>query len=242
MSMARLWLGSAIFWLGFIIGADGCTLPRGEPVTLVGTLPDPVLADGRLVRLAGVLPKGTRLVVPLGAAVFHPTSRTPDRWGRVSGFLALGNGGLADSLNLALLQQGQGLALPGEWPPGCFTLALAAEMDARRAQRGLWAGPDPVLAATAVDRLRAAEGRFTLIEGTVRSVRQGRTQVFLNFGAFGSDRLSVTVPIAQLAAFQAAGLDVMRLRGEAVLMRGVVGPGPSMELSVTDALVRVRHP
>lgn len=242
MSMARLWLGSALIWLGFVAGAVGCTLPRGEPVTLVGTLPDPVLADGRTIRLAGVLPKGTGLAAPLGTALFYPTSRLRDRWGRIPGFLALGDGGLADSVNLALLQQGKGLALPGEWPPGCFTLALAAEMDARLAQRGLWAGPDPVLAATAVDRLRAAEGRFTLIEGTVRSVRQGRTQIFLNFGAFGSDRLSVTVPIAQLAAFKAAGLDVMRLRGEAVLMRGVVGPGPSMELSVTDALVRVRHP
>lgn len=244
MSMARLWLGSVGIALAGVLPstAETCRLPRGERVAIVAAAPDPVLADGRIVRLAGVLPKGAGAVLPLGDAVFHPLSRQADRWGRVSGFLVPDGANAASSLNGGLLRQGLGLALPGDWPSGCFTLALEAENEARRAKRGLWAGPDPVVQAADIYGLRAAEGRFVIVEGVVRSVRRGRSQVFLNFGAFGSDRLSVTVPIARLDAFTAAGHDVLSLGGAQVSLRGVVGAGPSMELNMADALLRLRSP
>ena len=244
MSMARLWLGSVCVTLAavFPAAAENCRLPRGERVVIVAAAPDPVLADGRIVRLAGVLPKGAGAALPFGDAVFHPLSRQADRWGRVSGFLVPDGGDLASSFNAALLRQGLGLALPGEWPAGCFPLALEAEGAARQAKRGLWAGPDPILQATDLDGLRAVEGRFVIVEGVIRSVRRGRSQVFLNFGTFGSDRLSVTVPTARLDAFSAAGRDVLGLGGAQVSLRGVVGPGPSMELNVVDALLRLRSP
>ena len=244
MSMARLCLGSVCMTMAGLLpsAAENCHLPRGERVGIVATTPDPVLADGRIVRLAGVLPKGGGAELPRGEAVFHPLSRQADRWGRLNGFLVPDGGDLTSSLNLVLLRQGRRLALPGDWPPGCFALALAAEGEARRAKRGLWAGRDLVLQATDLDGLRAAEGRFVIVEGVVRSVRRGRSQVFLNFGPFGSDRLSVTVPTSRLDAFSAEGRDVLNLAGAQVSLRGVVGPGPSMELNVADALLRLRSP
>lgn len=242
MSMVRRCLGSGLLSLLMLAPclAAACTLPRSEAVTIVSWKPDPVLDDGRIVRLAGVLIKHMPERPTLGPAVFYPLARGTDRWGRTTGVLSAGEGGFGTSLNVKMVRDGLGLARPADGPSGCFALMVAAESEARGARRGLWSHPDAVLLkATAIDDLRAQEGRFTLVEGTVRSVRQGRRQVFLNFGAFGSERLSVTVPVARLEAFKDAGVDIMALRGERVMLRGVVGPGPSMELSGVDALMRL---
>ena len=234
--MARSFLGSALFCVLALGGAaSACNVPRWEDVSVARWSPDPVLADGRMVRLAGLVPSRTPSGTLLGPARLHVLSRSPDRWGRVAAFVTPPGAGMAESLNLAALREGNALAAPDEWPPGCFAEAVDAERTARAARRGLWVDP-PIVAATDVAALRAREGRFTLIAGQVRSVRQGRRKIFINFGPFGAERFTATLPLGQRDAFVAAGVDPLALRGSSLLIRGVVGPGLSMELSRPEAV------
>lgn len=218
-----------------------CALPQPEPVRIVSCQPDPVLADGRVVLRAGIMAK-LLLPCPVGPAQLSVLSKKPDRWGRLQGVLWVG--APSDAIPpwemsevLMRLREGYGLARPQGLPPGCWPIALAAEQAARAARLGLWAGQQsPIIPAHAIDALRAAEGRFVIVEGIVVSVRRGRNRVFLNLGAFGGDRFSVTVSPRLAAQFDAKGLALNTLRGQAVSVRGVVGPGPSMELSILEAL------
>lgn len=243
MSMARNCAGSAfVFALGFAIEAAGaCVLPSFEPVMLRLAGRDALLADGRSVRLTGLTPLPAAFTFPDGPARLSVLTGVPDRWGRVTGVLAPREGGWAESFNLALLRAGTAFLVPGEWPTSCREAARLAEREARTARRGVWS-TDPVLRATDLEGLRAREGRFALVAGTIRSVRQGRRQVFLNFGTFESDRFSATVAVSRLDAFKAAGLDLLALRGHAVELRGVVGAGPSMEIQAAEALAVLGRP
>ena len=238
MSMARSFLGSAFISIGLIfhsLAFADCADPRWTDAILTNAEHDPILDDGRAIRLAGVTPPQNLNGITLGPVKVSVVTRTPDRWGRLSVYMTNSQGTMNESFNVNLLRAGAALAVPGEWPSGCFALALAAETEARRAQQGLWA-KSPVVAAEDLDALKDRIGRFTIVEGQVQSVRQGRRQIFLNFGAFGRDRLNVSVAVSRLEAFKAAGLDLFTLRRQVVSLRGVVGPGPSMELNSPEAL------
>lgn len=245
MSMVRSFIGSA-YALSFVTSAladasDTCTPPRWEDVTIETPGAEPVLADGRVIKFAGLSSFNGPAPVLRGPARLSVTIRAPDRWGRITGILTPPGQGIEASVNVASLRQGAAVAQPDGWPTGCYGLAVAAEEDARQARRGLWIDP-PVIAASDVATLVQQIGRFTLVEGRIRSVRQGRRQIFLNFGPYGEERFSATIALSRISAFAAAGLDPLSLRGRVVLIRGVVGVGPSMELNKPEALsVSVRR-
>lgn len=241
MSTVRSCAGSALALWAAAGFAQACTLPPFATVTIERVGREAVLDDGRSVRLSGVTPIDASAWVQTGPARLSVWAATPDRWGRIAGVLSLAGGGLPDSVNLAALRRGAGFALPSEWPPDCSAEARRAENEARIARRGVWAA-DPVLQASDVAALGERVGRFAIVSGVVRSVRQGRRQVFLNFGAFGVERFSAAVAVSRLDMFKAAGIDLPSLRGHRVEMRGVVGAGPSMELQAPEALAVLRRP
>ena len=164
----------------------------------------------------------------------------PDRWGRVAG-LVIPADQQGESLNATLIRQGVSPAITPDLPVDCVPVFLAAEAEARAARRGVWAQGGLATAAADLDRLRQREGQFTLVSGRVSSVRRGRQRLYLNFGAFGSERFSVNVAVSRLPAFEAAGLDLAALKGQEIEVRGTIGPGLAMELTVPAALVKLRR-
>ena len=217
--------------------ASACSLPQIEPVLIQACAPDPILEDGRRIKVAGIA-ASQPLPCQTGAAMLSVLTDQPDRWGRLEGFfLPAGQNDAATNQTLTFLRNGYGLAKPGLWPTGCWALALAAEREARLAGLGVWSGDHaPVVQAALIDRLRAWEGRMVIVEGRVVSVRRGQQRVFINFGPWGPDRLSVSIPLRVAARFEAQGLALSELRGEQIAVRGVVGPGPSMEINEVEAL------
>jgi endonuclease YncB( thermonuclease family) len=202
------------------------------------------LADGRVVRLAGIrlppaaadgaglLAEETRAALSAlldGQEVRLAAADAPyDRYGRLVAQIER-----VDGLWLqgALLERGlaQVQTRPGERARAPQMLAI--EQAARAARRGLWA--NPVFRALEASQVARAAGRFRIVRGEVVQVAPTERFVYLNFGA--DWRRDFTVRIAKEVArgLADAGLDVASLPGRRIEIRGVVleAGGPLIELS-----------
>jgi hypothetical protein len=190
------------------------------------------LADGRRARLGGLaLAPAARGAIErlkgreVGLALL---AARPDRWGRLVVDLVQDGG---RSLGLDLVEQGLARVRPEPETRGCEAERLDAEAGARAAAEGLWAAPDAVFGALDGAGLAKAEGRFVLVDGVVRRVGVGRAKVYLEFG--GRDGFAVAVARKAEPQFRRAGVDLMALTGQRVLVRGVVEVryGPRMEIA-----------
>jgi endonuclease YncB( thermonuclease family) len=227
--------------------------PEFATVTAIGARDGATLslADGRELRLVGVVPPGDldadpeaarRAARALEALVagkelkLHGQADEKDRYGRV-----LAQAALADGRWIAaeLVSAGKLRVAPEGGSDACIRALLAIEAKARTDKLGLWAEPRFAKRdAAAVDALAAAQGRFVVVEGTVRRVGESGGRLFLDFGPRYTRDFTVVIPRAARAAFDAAKVDLKGLRGKRVLVRGVLYSwgGPAMEVRVPTAL------
>jgi endonuclease YncB( thermonuclease family) len=182
------------------------------------------LADGREVRLAGIeIPSATESQahatrVALAALIvgreitLKRLGAERDRYGRTVAYAFIGN--QTETVQQALLAQGhaQVAARVGDaWTDPAYGM--------RRAEH-----PTEVL---------AERGRFTLVEGKVLSVRESGATIYVNFGRRWSEDFTVTVQKRAERAFAAAGLELKKLAGRHVRVRGFIEErgGPWIEAS-----------
>lgn len=210
---------------------------RVEAVAGDGAL---ALASGRLLRLADIRLAGgpaalERLRAIGGQAVTVAAEPVADRWGRHAGEIALGGRDLAADLvdaGLALVDVGgaAGLCRPG---------LLVRELDARRERRGLWGDPGehPIWAGDTA-ALMARKGRFTILEGRVRTVGERRHRTYLNFGPDWSTDTTLVLPRRVWDSLVRQGWSAAALRGKRVRARGLVEDwrGPSVEIATADMI------
>ncbi len=190
------------------------------------------LADGRLARLAGVAPsRGARREIeswegaPVRVAILSPR---PDRWGRWLVDLTLTD---QSSAAITLLSLGLARVRPEFETKDCESERIEAEGAARAAREGVWAPPGAILDALDAVALREGDGRFVLVEGTVRRVGVRRSRVYLDFDRRGG--FTAVVPRKAEAAFQRRGFDLERLAGRRIRVRGVLENrfGPRIEVA-----------
>jgi endonuclease YncB( thermonuclease family) len=193
------------------------------------------LADGREIRLAGIEPAPgaagraalTRLTLDRDVTL-RGADDTPDRYGRQVAFAFV-----ADRLvQQDLLAEGAALVSTEISDKECAGLLLAAENEARRDRRGLWASPAAIKNAESTDDILSAIGRFAVVEGRVLSVRQAGATTYLNFGRNWTRDFAVTISRRMMAAFEAAGIALKSLENRRVRVRGWVEahPGPRIEI------------
>ncbi|KAA2235853.1 thermonuclease family protein [Salinarimonas soli] len=223
----------------------GCVRVTGEDrVTGVAEDGEIALASGRRLKLsdiriaeAGVPGREAleRLRGLVGGAVVVAASSTADRWGRHAGEIAVNGRDVAAVLvdaGLAMIDVGGAAALcrPGLW---------VREEEARRLRSGLWTaeGERPIWAGD-TERLAARKGRFTILEGRVRSVGERRWRTYLNFGSDWSTDTTVVVPKRAWDALVRQGWSAARLRGTRVRARGFVEDwrGPSVEIATVEMI------
>jgi hypothetical protein len=74
-------------------------------------------------------------------------------------------------------------------------------------------------------------GRFTIVEGSVLSVRESGATIYVNFGRRWSEDFTVTISKRSERTFATAGLAPKRLNGRRVRVRGWVEQrgGPAIE-------------
>jgi micrococcal nuclease len=204
------------------------------------------LADGRIVRLLGLVVPGDLAPAPDGPERVAAARRRleelvaagpleldvlgEDRLGRVLGRVRTADGRLVQR---ELVAAGLAWAFPDGLDRASAGELLAAEAEARAARRGLWA--EPSLAVQNADRVTAEPLRFAVVEGRVARIGRSEAFGYLDFGA-GRRDFTVRIPAAALANFRRAGLEPDRLAGRRLRVRGWLFEAGSAMMEVEEAL------
>jgi hypothetical protein len=162
----------------------------------------------------------TRLVDGAPVALRRAEFKT-DRYGRIVAYADVVRDGSGRSAQAELISAGFARVGDRIGNRSCAAELLRRENAARNAKLGLWADPyyDVLHADNPADVL-ARRGRFALVEGKVVSVRESGATIYVNFGRRWSEDFTVTILKRNERSFAAAGLDLKKLAGRHVRVRG----------------------
>jgi endonuclease YncB( thermonuclease family) len=206
-------------------------------------------ADGREVRLAGVLAQGAggeAALSPLtataranlaaalngGAITIAPVEDAPDRYGRILAQVFAGDAWVQGSL----LQAGAVRMAPDRAASPCAKQLIAAEEKARADRAGHWG--DGVFSLRTPEQVKSRAGSFQAVEGMVTTATTYKGRAYINFGPDYRTDFTVTVAPADMKLFRAARFDVKGLAGKRVRVRGWVElyNGPEMQIATPAAI------
>ena len=193
-------------------------------------------ADGREIKLAGIelvasdASKALSAIIANKDITLRGEDDAPDRYGRQSAFVFLA--GSETPVQSLLLKEGAALVSSEITEKACAAALLSAEAEARREQKGAWAGASVIKNAESTDDILAGIGRFMLVEGTVLTVRQAGATTYLNFGRRWTRDFAVTVSRRNMPAVESAGMTLKSLENRRIRVRGWVEahPGPRIEV------------
>ena len=183
-----------------------------------------MLDDGRELRLAAIEAgddsrHALELLVDGRPLRLEQLAAESDRYGRLVAFAFAGDA--QQSLQQALLAEGQARVSARIGDKACADGLLTIERAARAARRGLWADPNfAPLRAENIAQLQAERGHFALVEGKVLSVRESGATIYVNFGRRWTRDFTVTILRRQQRAFAAAGIEPKQLEGRRIRVRG----------------------
>jgi endonuclease YncB( thermonuclease family) len=244
-------LAAAVYGCGLLLttcvdaGAAGCADGPVQGQGVVAAIMDArtlLLDDGREVRFAGLEPIAERHAeaiaalskLLLGRAVtLHGADDGPDRYGRQPAFVAAEAS--ASTVQAHLIAGGDALVGIGIANPECRTELRDAETIARRGGKGAWAGPGVIKNAANSGDILARIGRFTLVEGTVVSVREAGATVYLNFGRRWTRDFAVIISRRIVKSFEAAGITPKSLKGQRIRVRGWVAMRTGPMIAVRES-------
>jgi endonuclease YncB( thermonuclease family) len=157
-----------------------------------------------------------------------------DRYGRVIADAYIVQNGVRSSVAEEMVARGFARVSIQGSHAACAAQFFAKEETARRAKLGLWADPYYALVrAESFRDLLDRRGHFTVVEGTVISVRESAGTIYVNFGRRWSEALTVTIAKRSERNLVAAGLNPRNLENLRVRVRGWVEErnGPRIEVS-----------
>lgn len=196
-----------------IIDGRGFRMDDGREVRLAGIEPGPSLTPAESARAL------TALIAGRHVTLHYPTDM-PDRYGRQPAFVVADDA--SQSVQRALVAQGEALADPAIGDAACAGELAAAEAEARAAQKGLWNDLAAIKNAERPDDILAEMGRFALVEGKVLSARQAGATFYVNFGRRWTRDFAVTISRRMMPSFEAAGLNLRSLVNKRIRIRGWV--------------------
>lgn len=214
-----------------------------------GTFGEIRLASGRVVTLGDVRVEGMDeaaqafVSAHAGAPVeLRLGDDEPDRWGRLRAGIVLSPETSRLDLAHALVARGVAVVDSGA-ETLCDGSLLLREEQARRSRRGLWRDEDALpLAAEDSAALLARAGRFTIVEGEVRSVGERERRTYLDFGRSWDGGFTVIIPARLWSKVQAAGMEADTLKGRRIRVRGIMQEwrGPAIELTTVDFIEQLK--
>lgn len=238
--------------------ADGCAelTPDSPVVRLSGVdeAGDPLLADGRRLRLVGLAPRQDDAEAQRFAAGLQRRQGRDfalvllgeaDRWGRLPARLFASGAAPPQDLAEALIAEGAATALPEARPARCTPPPAPADGARRRPAPVAAAAPKaaPSLPAgeVALDShdlaaLRAHEGRLVLLTGRVASVAERGQRTYVNFSRRRGEAASIVLSKTLWRELKDAGWTASGLGGKRLRARGVLSGRDGLLLDVTSPL------
>ncbi len=244
---------SAALLAAFILARGGPPAAAGEAAEEDGRVKAVIdgdtlkLADGREVRLAGILapkppldaapgrhwPLAERATAALAELALGRTVRLAygvhksDRYGRLVAQLHRDDGLWLEG---ELLARGMARVLSHKDDRTLVPEMLAREEEARAARRGLWAVRS--FAVLAPQEARRHLESFELVEGSVGRVSHAGSRTFLHMGADGRDGFTAVLLPESRHLFAAAGLAPDAFAGKRLRVRGFLRwwNGPIIEV------------
>lgn len=208
---------------------DGNTIvtEQGVEIRLAGVVAPTSLdadpqASARVEKMLGELLMGKSVSV-------RTSNDKPDRYGRITGQIETDG----KWVQAALVSSGEARVASHTEGGECTKFLLAAEREARLRGAGNWSDPRfAIHGPFDLAELKAAEGRFMVVEGVVRRVGESGGRVYLDFGTRFNEDFSVIVPREANKAFTSAGIDLRALGGVRLRVRGIVSiqGGPAIVL------------
>jgi endonuclease YncB( thermonuclease family) len=258
--MRRVWIGIMFAVCAGVQASAAGLAPCAGPVEAknvhvvrVEKNGDLVLADGRAVRLEGLLlPAGARDHAPAylaeqAIAALHDLARNrdvtlsvfvpkEDRWGRLRAQIFFPQTKDEPWLQLAMLRRGFARVSIAPDRRECASELYAAEATARRKHYGIWASG--FYDVRTPGDLDGAVGTFQIVEGKVLStgIKDGRA--FLDFGADWRHDFKVTISPDDMKRFRDTGVDPRTYEGLTLRVRGFVEQlgGPEIEVASPEAV------
>lgn len=249
---------------GAAVANDACSeLSLDSPTVRLSGLDeagDPVLVDGRRLRLVGLAPRQDDTEAArfkAGIAAWRDRDLKlvllggPDRWGRLPARLyvpAAATEAAPRELAPVLLGEGAAAALPEARPASCGGGARTARSRTQPVRapapgRPAAIAPAPATAASqsAIDghdiaALKAHEGRLVLLEGRIASVGERAQRTYLNFSRRRGEAASIVLSKTLWREMKDAGWTATGLGGKRLRARGVLSGRDGLLLDVTSKL------
>lgn len=215
--------------------------PATAPARLSGfdRAGDPLLADGRALRLVGLAPRQDAaedarfkagLAPFIGRELLLAVAGEKDRWGRWPARLFVATTPEGGRQDIGLLLQKSGAALP---MPEVGAAACASDVQTKLTSAS------QALPSTAVDghdpaAVREQEGRYVMLEGRVASVGERSQRTYLNFSRRRGEAASVVMSRKLWRELKHAGWTAAGLGGKRLRAYGVLGGRNGLLLEVTS--------
>lgn len=228
--------------------ASGCALDTDTAIAvqLSGLDPagDPLLGDGRRLRLVGLAPRQSAdealrfdagLRGFLGRQLGLSILGEPDRWGRLPARLSVppsSSDGQAQDLAQLLVRQGAALPLA---EPG----AAPCEAPQKTPVQKTVTSRPQISPLTAVDghdlaAVKAQEGRYVMLEGRIASVGERSQRTYLNLSRRPKEAASIVLSRSLWRELKSAGWTASDLGGKRLRAYGVLSGRDGLLLEVAS--------
>jgi hypothetical protein len=238
--------------------SDACSqLAPGSPVVRLSGLDeagDPVLVDGRRLRLVGLAPRQDDAEAARFAAGISRWRERDlalvllgdvDRWGRLPArlYVPAADGSTPRDLAAALLGDSAASPLPEARPVRCDggRLTRSRALPAKASPSAAPGTSVPAAGGSAIDghdiaALKAQEGRLVLLEGRIASVGERAQRTYLNFSRRRGEAASIVLSKRLWREMQDAGWTASGVSGKRLRARGVLSGRDGLLLDVTSKL------
>jgi endonuclease YncB( thermonuclease family) len=196
-----------------VVDARSLRLADGRVIRLAGIEPFAVLSSDPEPMQAALLTRLTALAANREVAI-QEVAPEPDRYGRVVAMIAVDG----ELLQRTLAGEGLAVAFASVDPLPCFDRIVAAENDAREAHRGFWIGGLP---DARPEELSSSVGRFAIFEGRIVSVGNRRARTYLNFGFRWTEDVTAEIAAEDRELFGGEAV-LAALEGQRVRVRGFI--------------------
>ena len=224
--------GTRIVTLKTVADGDTFFTTDGAEVDLDGVMAPGSGGEKVGTRVAAQARNALSDALKQGALSLAFAGQEKDRYGRLKAQVFTGT----QWVQVALLSQGLVRAAPEMAGDACAQELLAAEAKARDIKSGHWS--DGSFAVLTPDDLKAKNGTFQIVEGKVQSTANQHGRIYLNFGTDWHSDFTVSVAKEDAKRFRAAHVNLRKLEGKRVLVRGWLQSyyGPEMEIARPGAI------